>query len=48
MLGDTVGGKVIPFKEDYNYWMDLLKDRLQDLTRWRESDEKRNIDRKDL
>ena len=46
MLGDTVGGKVIPFKEDYDYWMDLLKERLQNITRWRESDEKRSIDRK--
>lgn len=46
MLADTVGGKVIPFKEDYDYWMDLLKERLQNITRWRESDEKRSIDRK--
>ena len=46
ILGDTVGGKVIPFKEDYDYWMDLLKERLQNITRWRESDEKRSIDRK--
>jgi nanoRNase/pAp phosphatase (c-di-AMP/oligoRNAs hydrolase) len=48
MLGDTVGGKVIPFKEDYNYWMGLLKDCLQNITRWRESDEKRTIDHKEL
>jgi nanoRNase/pAp phosphatase (c-di-AMP/oligoRNAs hydrolase) len=48
MLGDTVGGKIIPFKEDYNYWMDFLNDRLQNITRWRESDAKRTIDRKDL
>jgi nanoRNase/pAp phosphatase (c-di-AMP/oligoRNAs hydrolase) len=48
MLADTVGGKVIPYKDDYNYWMDLLKERLQNITRWRESDEKRTIDCKDL
>jgi nanoRNase/pAp phosphatase (c-di-AMP/oligoRNAs hydrolase) len=48
MLVDTGGGKVIPFKEDYNYWMDLLKEHLQNITRWRVSDEKRTIDRKDL
>ena len=46
MLSDTVGGKVIPFKEDYDYWMNLLKERLQSITRWRELDDKRNIDRK--
>ena len=48
MLGDTVGGKVIPFKEDYNDWMDLFKERLHNITRWRESDKKRAIDRKHL
>ncbi len=46
LLGDTVGGKVIPYKEDYHYWMDLLEDRLKNITRWRESDSERNIDSK--
>jgi len=47
MLGDTVGGKVIPYKEDYDYWMDLLKERLRNITRWRKSDDERNVDCKD-
>ena len=46
-VSDTVGGKVIPFQEDYDYWMDLLKCRLQNITRWRETDDKRNVDRKE-
>ena len=46
MLGDTVGGKVIPYKEDYDYWMNLLEERLKNITRWRASDEERNTDHK--
>ncbi len=46
MLGDTVGGKVIPFKEDYDYWMDLLQERLKNITRWRESKDERAQDNK--
>ncbi|MEK9627946.1 MAG: DHH family phosphoesterase [Nitrospinota bacterium] len=47
MLGDTVGGKVIPYKEDYDDWMDLLQDRLKSITRWRESDPDRGPDDKE-
>ena len=37
MLGDTVGGKVIPFQKDYDYWMEMLEKSLKNITRWRES-----------
>lgn len=33
MLGDTGGGKVIPYKEDYASWMGLLEGRLKNMTR---------------
>ena len=41
MLGDTVGGKVIHYKDDYDRWMSKLGDQLQIITRWRDADEKR-------
>ena len=44
MLGDTMGGKVIPFQEEYNYWMEMLEKSLKNITRWREFDTKRNKD----
>ena len=47
MLGDTVGGKVIHYKEDYDYWMEKLGDQLKEITRWRDSDDKRGEDCKD-
>ena len=34
ILGDTVGGKITPYKKDYDYWMDLLQSRLKNITRW--------------
>lgn len=47
LLGDTVGGKVIPYKEDYNYWMDMLQERLKNITRWRGGDKERVLDCRD-
>jgi len=44
MLGDTVGGKVIPFKEDYDHWMEKLGGQLKEITRWRGTDDKRGED----
>jgi len=44
MLGDTVGGKVIHYKEDYDLWMEKLGDRLKEITRWRGTDDKRGED----
>jgi len=37
LLWDTLGGKVIPYKEDYDYWINKLETRLKNITRWRES-----------
>ena len=37
ILGDTVGGNVIHYKEDYNYWMEKLGEQLKNITRWRDS-----------
>ncbi|MBT5551196.1 MAG: hypothetical protein HOJ79_12055 [Nitrospina sp.] len=44
MLGDTVGGKVIHFKEDYDQWMGKLGEQLKEITRWRDADDKRGED----
>lgn len=44
LLGDTVGGKVISFQEDYDYWMDMLEKNLKNITRWREFDAERKTD----
>jgi nanoRNase/pAp phosphatase (c-di-AMP/oligoRNAs hydrolase) len=44
ILCDTVGGKVIHYKEDYDHWMQKLGDQLKNSTRWRDSDEKRKED----
>ena len=44
LLGDTVGGKVIHFKDDYNHWMDKLGERLENITRWRDENEERAQD----
>ena len=44
MLGDTVGGKVIHYKEDYDHWMGKLGERLKEITRWRGADDKRGED----
>ncbi|MDP6712965.1 MAG: hypothetical protein QGG38_09895, partial [Nitrospinaceae bacterium] len=47
LLGDTVGGKVVPFKEDFDYWMKELGARLTKNTRWRGAKEGRPADSKD-
>ncbi|MBT5631333.1 MAG: hypothetical protein HOJ13_01245, partial [Nitrospina sp.] len=44
MLGDTVGGKVIHYKEDYDHWMEKLGNQLKEITRWRGTDDKRGED----
>jgi nanoRNase/pAp phosphatase (c-di-AMP/oligoRNAs hydrolase) len=44
ILGDTVGGKVIHYQEDYDYWMEKLGEQLKNITRWRDSDGKRSED----
>ena len=44
ILCDTVGGKVIRYKKDYDHWMKKLGDHLKNITRWRESDKKRTED----
>jgi nanoRNase/pAp phosphatase (c-di-AMP/oligoRNAs hydrolase) len=41
ILGDTVGGKVVLYKEDYDYWMEKLGTRLKEVTRWQDSNDKR-------
>jgi nanoRNase/pAp phosphatase (c-di-AMP/oligoRNAs hydrolase) len=47
ILGDTVGGKVIHYKEDYDHWMEKLGEQLKEITRWRESDDSRGKESKD-
>ena len=37
LLADTVSGKVVPFKEDFNYWMKEWGGRLMENTRWRKT-----------
>ena len=44
ILGDTVGGKVIHYKLDYDRWMEKLGEQLKNITRWRDSSEKRDED----
>jgi nanoRNase/pAp phosphatase (c-di-AMP/oligoRNAs hydrolase) len=41
LLGDTAGGKTVPIKEDFDYWMKELGERLTDNTRWRKAREGR-------
>ncbi len=47
LLGDTVGGKVVPLREDFDYWMKELGGRLAKNTRWRGAKEGRPADNKD-
>jgi hypothetical protein len=47
LLGDTVGGKVIPFKKDFDYWMKEWGKRLTQNTRWRKAKDDRPGDSKD-
>ena len=37
LLGDTAGGKAIPFKKDFDYWMKRLGGELTQNTRWRKT-----------
>ena len=46
LLGDTVSGKVIPFKEDFDYWMKEWGERLIQNTRWRKTKDDRPGDSK--
>ncbi len=45
LLGDTLGGQVVPFQEDFKYWMDTLGGSLGSVTRWRAGDEERFSDK---
>jgi nanoRNase/pAp phosphatase (c-di-AMP/oligoRNAs hydrolase) len=42
LLGDTVGGKAVQIKVDFDYWMKELGDRLTSNTRWRKAREGRS------
>ena len=44
ILGDTTGGKVIHYKEDYNRWMGKLGEKLKNITRWRNSFDNKRIE----
>jgi len=46
LLGDTAGGKAIPFKKDFDYWMKELGERLMRNTRWRKARDGRPSDGK--
>jgi len=46
LLGDTAGGKVIAFKQDFDYWMKQLGGRLAENTRWRKTKNGRSGDSK--
>jgi len=37
LLGDTAGGKAIPFEKDFDYWMNKLGKGLTENTRWRKA-----------
>jgi hypothetical protein len=41
LLGDTAGGKAVTIKEDFDYWMKELGERLASNTRWRKAREGR-------
>jgi len=47
LMGDTVGGKIIPFKEDFDYWMREWGERLMQNTRWRKTKNNRLGDSKE-
>jgi len=44
LLGDTVGGKVVHYREDYDFWIKRLGDQLEKHTRWRDATETRPAD----
>ena len=48
LLSDTVGGKVVPLQEDFDYWMKKLGNQLTKHTRWREAKEGRSGDDPEL
>ncbi|MFQ5673229.1 MAG: bifunctional oligoribonuclease/PAP phosphatase NrnA [Nitrospinales bacterium] len=39
LLGDTLGGKVVPLKEDYTYWMETLGDTFSSMTHGDKADD---------
>lgn len=47
LLADTAGGKVVPFKKDFDYWMEEWGNRLMQNTRWRKTKNGRSGDSKD-
>ena len=47
ILGDTVGGRVVPFKDRYEYWIHRLGHSLRENTRWRKHNGKRRGDDRD-
>ncbi len=44
ILGDTVGGRVVPYRGRYHYWIDTLGHSLKENTRWRKHNGKRSGD----
>ena len=46
LLGDTAGGKAIPFRKDFDYWMKKLGRGLTQNTRWRRAKDGRPGDGK--
>ena len=46
LLGDTASGKTIPFKKDFDYWMNKLGKGLAENTRWRKAKDGRPGDGK--
>lgn len=44
ILGDTLGGKVVPLEEDFKYWMKTLGDSLASATQWEKSRDGRPAD----
>jgi len=46
LLGDTAGGKAVPFKKDFDYWMNKLGKGLTENTRWRKAKDGRPGDGK--
>jgi len=46
LLGDTAGGKAIPFKKDFDFWINKLGKGLTENTRWRKAKDGRPGDGK--
>ncbi len=47
LVGDTVGGRVVPYRGRYHYWIDTLGHSLRQNTRWRKHNGKRSGDDKE-